>query len=53
MYEKVFQREEVKYLINEEKKNLLLEKIKGKIEQDKYYQTTICNIYLAMLDRIN
>lgn len=45
MYEKVFQREEVKYLINEEKKNLLLEKIKGKIEQDKYYQTTICNIY--------
>lgn len=45
MYEKVFQREEVKYLINEEKKNLLLEKIKDKIEQDKYYQTTICNIY--------
>lgn len=45
MYEKVFQREEVKYLLNEEKKSLLLEKIKDKIEQDKYYQTTICNIY--------
>ncbi len=45
MYEKVFQREEVKYLISEEKKNILLEKIKDKIKQDKYYQATICNIY--------
>lgn len=45
MYEKVFQREEVKYLINEEKKKLLFEKIKDKIEQDKYYPSTICNIY--------
>ncbi len=40
-----FQRIEQKYVLSEDEYNSLFEKINRYIEKDKYYQSTICNIY--------
>lgn len=45
MYQNVFKRKEEKYLLDKNKKELLLEKISKHIEKDEYHQSTICNIY--------
>ena len=45
MYENIFRRVEEKYLLTEEEKNLLFEKIGKYLEKDKFYESTICNIY--------
>ena len=41
----VFSRKETKYLLNENEYNLLMNKISYHLEKDKYFQSTICNIY--------
>lgn len=45
MYENVFKRVEEKYLLTKEQKILLLEKIGAYLKKDKFYHSTICNIY--------
>lgn len=50
MYDNVFERVEQKYLINKKDRDRLLKKINNYIEKDKYFETTICNIYF---DTIN
>ena len=40
-----FQRVEQKYVLTDEEYNKLFDKISKYIEKDKYYQSTICNIY--------
>ena len=45
MYENIFRREEEKYLITSSQKDKLLEMIDKYIEKDKFYESTICNIY--------
>ena len=45
MYENVFKRVEEKYLLTEQQKRLLLEKNQSYLTEDKFYQSTICNIY--------
>ncbi|MBQ9072009.1 MAG: polyphosphate polymerase domain-containing protein [Bacilli bacterium] len=50
MYENVFKRVEKKYLLSEEQRKLLFEKINQNLVKDKYYKSTICNIYF---DTIN
>ena len=40
-----FQRVEQKYVLSEEEYKKLFNKIKKHIEKDKYYKSTICNIY--------
>jgi len=41
----VFRRTEKKYLLNEEQYNNLFNKIEPFLEKDKYFKSTICNIY--------
>ena len=45
MYGNIFKRIEEKYLLTEYQYNMLFKKIKDKIEKDKFFETTICNIY--------
>ncbi|MGN1311682.1 MAG: polyphosphate polymerase domain-containing protein [Bacilli bacterium] len=45
MYDNVFERIEQKYLISKKEKDELFKKINNYIEEDKYFDTTICNIY--------
>lgn len=45
MYENIFKRVEEKYLLTKEQYNKLFKNIDKYIEKDKYYETTICNIY--------
>ena len=45
MNENIFRRVEEKYLITEEDMNKLFERINKYIEKDKFYESTICNIY--------
>lgn len=45
MYDKNFKRVEKKYLLTEEEKDELFERIKPYIEKDKFYESTIGNIY--------
>lgn len=45
MYENVFQRVEQKYLLDEQQKQLLFEKINHYLKKDPFYESTICNIY--------
>ena len=40
-----FQRVEQKYVLTDEEYNKLFDRISKYIEKDKYYQSTICNIY--------
>lgn len=46
----IFKRVEEKYLLTENQKERLLEEIKEYIEKDKYYESTICNIYFDNLN---
>ena len=41
----IFRRVEKKYLLTKEQKDLLFDKIWPYIEKDKYFESTICNIY--------
>jgi len=50
MYDKIFKRVEIKYLLDEEEKNVLFEKIKPYLEKDEYYKSTIGNIYFDNKD---
>ncbi|MGM9882152.1 MAG: polyphosphate polymerase domain-containing protein [Bacilli bacterium] len=50
MYDNVFERIEQKYLITKIDKDKLFNKINNYIQKDKYFKTTICNIYF---DTIN
>jgi len=45
MYEKIFKRVEEKYLLTEEQKEQLFLRISDYLKKDKYFKTTICNIY--------
>ena len=45
MYENIFKRVEEKYLLSEEQYINLFHNINEYIEKDKYFETTICNIY--------
>ncbi len=45
MYENVFKRVEEKYLLTKEQYTKLFDIIEDNIEKDKYFETTICNIY--------
>lgn len=45
MNENIFKRVEQKYIITQEQKEQLLEKLKTYIEKDEYYKSTINNIY--------
>ena len=45
MYGKIFRRIEEKYVITKEQYEFLLKKISNHIERDKYFESTICNIY--------
>ena len=45
MYENIFRRVEEKYLLTEDELNKLFEKINKYLEKDKFYESTICNIY--------
>lgn len=45
MYENIFKRVEEKYILSKEQYTNLFNKIKSYIEKDKYFETTICNIY--------
>lgn len=45
MYENIFKRVEEKYLLNNKQYKALFKNINDFIEKDKYYETTICNIY--------
>ena len=50
MYDSTFRRVEEKYLISEEEMNKLFEKINDYLEHDKYYESTISNIYFDNLN---
>ena len=45
MYDNIFNRVEEKYLINVEQYKELLKRLKNNIQKDKYFESTICNIY--------
>ena len=45
MYENIFKRVEEKYLLSKEQYINLFHNINEYIEKDKYFETTICNIY--------
>lgn len=45
MSENIFQRVEQKYVLTKEQKENLLKEIDEHIEKDKYFESTICNIY--------
>lgn len=45
MYEDVFNRIELKYLLSEKQHNEFINKIKDYVKKDKYYLSKICNIY--------
>ncbi len=45
MYENVFKRVEEKYVLTKEQKEQLFEMIIPYLKKDKFYKTTICNIY--------
>lgn len=45
MYENIFNRIEEKYLITKEEYKKFIERINSYIEKDKYFESTICNIY--------
>jgi len=45
MYENIFRRVEEKYLLTEEDKVKLFERISKYLEKDKFFESTICNIY--------
>lgn len=50
MYENIFKRVEQKYLLTEQEYKLLFKKINKYLIKDKYFKSTICNIYF---DTIN
>lgn len=50
MAQTVFKRYEKKYFMTKEQEALFLERIKDKMELDKYGETTICNIYFDTVD---
>lgn len=45
MYENIFKRVEKKFLLTEEKYIELFNRIKNELKPDKYFESTICNIY--------
>lgn len=45
MYENIFKRVEKKYLLTEEEYQELFQRINKYLTKDKYFQSTICNIY--------
>lgn len=45
MYENIFRRVEEKYLLTEEQYTKLFNSINKNIEKDKFFATTVCNIY--------
>lgn len=44
-FRSIFQRTEIKFLITNEQKNKLMQLFDGKMTEDKYGKSTICNIY--------
>lgn len=50
MYENIFKRVEQKYVLTEQEYKLLFKKINKCLKKDKYFKSTICNIYF---DTIN
>lgn len=50
MAQTVFKRYEKKYFLTKEQETVFLERIKGKMELDRYGESTICNIYFDTPD---
>ncbi|MBR3524022.1 MAG: polyphosphate polymerase domain-containing protein [Bacilli bacterium] len=50
MYDKIFKRVEIKYLLDEYEMNKLIERIKPYLEEDKYFKSEIANIYFDNKD---
>ena len=50
MYDKIFKRVEIKYLLNEEEKNKIMKELNNYIKEDDYFKSTIGNIYFDTLD---
>lgn len=49
-YKDVFQRYEKKYLLSAEQYHGLMQAIRGRLERDAFYESTICNIYFDTPD---
>jgi SPX domain-containing protein involved in vacuolar polyphosphate accumulation len=49
-YQYIFQRYEMKYLLEEDKYKQLIERLQGRLQTDKFGKTTICNIYFDTPD---
>ncbi|MBQ8659432.1 MAG: polyphosphate polymerase domain-containing protein [Bacilli bacterium] len=45
MYDNVFNRVEKKYLLTKEQRELLFDRINEYLNEDRYFKSTICNIY--------
>lgn len=45
MSNEVFRRKETKYILSLDEYNSLMKKIEDHLEKDKYYESTICNVY--------
>ena len=50
MYDKIFKRVEIKYLLDEIEMNKLIERIKPYLEEDKFFKSEIANIYFDNKD---
>lgn len=50
MYENIFKRVEEKYILTPEQYLQLFDSIQSNIQKDKYYESTICNIYFDTLN---
>lgn len=50
MYDYSFRRVEEKYLLSKKQRDLLLKRIDSYIKEDKYYDSTICNVYFDTMD---
>jgi len=50
MNEYIFKRIEKKYLMNKDVKDEFLKRVQDRLEKDKYFSSTICNIYFDTCD---
>ena len=51
MYENIFKRVEQKYVLTEQEYKLLIKKINKHLKKDKYFKSTICNIYFDTINK--
>lgn len=49
-YQSVFKRYEIKYLVTDEQKKMIMQEMQKYMYADKYSKSTICNIYFDTPD---